>query len=258
MRRRERDRVRKVLDGRLRDVRAALEAGGGMGDGGLAVLDDADQLLQWAPADLVAALRHMVTRLETEQDGGLPARLALTSALAGEGVTFVARSLAAVVAHDLRRRVCLVDLGWWGGSPGGDPATGRPGLAQVLTGAATLDEAVTATSDPNLSFLPPGAATVAERPVLAQGAELAAVLDRLDARFDHVVLDLPPVLRNPETLSLADRAGTCALVVRSGVTAETFVRSALDELRHVSVLGIVMNGATTSIPGRLERVLSPW
>ena len=72
---------------------------GGFVDGGLAILDADGNRIHVTPTRVASALRYFLARVELHSPEGLPVRLALTAALVGEGVTFVTRSLAAVVAY---------------------------------------------------------------------------------------------------------------------------------------------------------------
>jgi Mrp family chromosome partitioning ATPase len=237
----------------------------GVSDGGLMVVDLDRRVRYSAPVEVTRALRYAVARLQTSEKGDVRPRIAVTSALSGEGVTFVASSLAALLAHDLRRKVCLVDLNWWStiDAKERDPHSGYspfdmapPGVAQVIEGKLALDEVLIPTQGWKLSLLPAGPASPAERPVFAKAPALAKLLDELQLRFDHVVLDVPPVLGHGEALTLASLAEAFILVVRQGVTAEVQVQSALEELRHLLPLGVVLNRASSAVPQRLVHLLA--
>ena len=79
----------------------------------------------------------MFGRTRMRAGGEFPDRVGVISAVSGEGVTFVARSLALVLSHDAARRVCLVDLNWWSPSSwGAEDALG--GIADVVRWSARL------------------------------------------------------------------------------------------------------------------------
>ncbi len=226
------------------------------GDGSL-VIQGVRGPLHYAAPEITIELRHMVARLEAQEKGGFPARLALTSALSGEGVTFVTRSLAAVLANDLDRQICLVDLNWWGADAVHSSLPSRSGMAGVVAGDLEVRDVIVQTANPRLWVVPAGRATISERPVLAKSERLATVLDELDARFDHLLLDLPAVLKNGEALTLASHSEMCALVVLQGVTADSYVRAALEDLSEQHVLGVILNKASTAIPERILRLVAP-
>ena len=69
-------------------------------------------LLDQFPAPLVESMRYLVGRFQLGEKVELPRRLGVISALHGEGVTTISRTLSAVIAHDLDVRVCWVDFSW--------------------------------------------------------------------------------------------------------------------------------------------------
>jgi len=223
------------------------------GDAGLTLHDQHGNEIHTASAPVIASLRSLVARLRVGD--GIPARIGVISAIKGEGVTSVVRSLALVLASDAAKRVCIVDLNWW--SPADWPAAGEQGgMAEVLSGRLPLAQALVPTGSPSLFVVPAGAASILERPVLASGPELGPILATLTASFDHVLVDLPAVHATSEALTLAEHAGALAVVVRQGITSESQVKAALDELSGVPMLGIVLNAASTSVPSPiLHRIL---
>jgi Mrp family chromosome partitioning ATPase len=229
---------------------------GDVGDGSL-VIQDEQGPLHYAAPEITIELRHMVARLQAQEKGGFPARLALTSALSGEGVTYVTRSLAAVLANDLDRQICLVDLNWWGSDSAPSSPVPRTGMAGLVAGDLEVGDVLVQTANPRLWVAPAGQATISERPVLAKSERLATVLDELDARFDHLILDLPAVLKNGEALTLASHSEMCVLVVLHGVTSDSYVRAALADLAELHVLGVILNKAKTAIPERILRLVAP-
>lgn len=228
-------------------------------DDGLRVVDLDGRVRHYVPDEITRALRYALARMQTSEKGEVQSRIAITSALSGEGVTFVARSLAALLANDLQRSVCVVDLNWWSmPAVKSQDRVDRPlrGVAQVIDAKLALDEALVWMQGWRLSLLPAGPASPAERPVLAKAAALVRMLDEVQQRFDHVVLDVPPVLGTGEAITLASLAEAFILVVRQGVTAEVQVQSALDELRHLTALGVVLNRASSHVPRRLVHLLA--
>jgi Mrp family chromosome partitioning ATPase len=220
-------------------------------DGGLAIVDEFGNAIHTAPVSVTSSLRYMLTRLQLNDPIGLPRRLAFTSALRREGVTFVSRSVAAVMAQDLDRRVCHVSLNWWSSS---DDAT-VPGLSDVVRRQATLADVIRPTASPNLSYVLSGRLPLAQRSALAQDLALGATLDDLTVRFDHLVLDVPAVLTTSDGPALARLGDAYALVVYQGVTTTSQVGEALHELSSVPTVGVVLNRYRTSIPRSIQRLV---
>ena len=230
------------------------------------------------PLGVLDGARYFLAALPSgDEEVGLPGRLGFTSALAGEGVTYVAHAVAIALAHDLRERVCVIDLNWSIAPPHGgrdrsvtrksgkggralDGAAGeqRPGLADVLRREVPLREVLLETREARLSYVTAGAATPAEGQVFAHSERLSQVLDTLERHNDRLILDLPPVLASSAAIPLARRAGGIAVVVREGVTTEAQVRSACERLGQIPSLGIVLNRASSKIPRPLLRRISNW
>ncbi|MGZ4725248.1 MAG: CpsD/CapB family tyrosine-protein kinase [Ilumatobacteraceae bacterium] len=206
-------------------------------------------MLDQFPAPLVESLRYLVGRFQLGEDVELRTRLAVVSALHGEGVTTISRTLAAVIANDLDLRVCWVDLSW--PSPH-SPQAAQPqspdGIYEVLTGGIELAAALQWTDDPRLAILRAGRIPDAQRQGLARSPHLGPLLDDLEKQFDCVILDMPPILAGSAGIGLVRHAGSYLLIVRYGVTTTQQVRAAVDELRAVPSVGIVLNRFKSRIP----------
>jgi Mrp family chromosome partitioning ATPase len=229
--------------------------------------------------DVVSNLRRLTTHLAYQEH--LPERIALVAALRGEGVTYTTLALATTLANDLNARVCAVELNWQ--SPGmqahlanpaetkprrgrffrrrkTDPATtdttGKsPGLAGVLTGSATLEEALIPTLLPNLALLPAGELPEWQRPAIARSVELKECIGHLSRMFDHVLLDIPAVLRSSDAIALASLGSACCIVIQQGVTPINSIRLALDDVKHLPMLGVVCNQVRIHTPKWVRSLL---
>ena len=284
--------------GRKKRTAPPLDEFGGTVDGGLAIIDDDGRLVHMTPPRVAGAMRYFLARVQLHDAQGLPERLALTSALVGEGVTYVSRSLAAAIAYDTDASVVIVDLTFRrpgssnrpvkgaikrrGAKPAGEPpvtdgaaperaegseeaaneakdtkpeAPSRPTLADAIESDVRLDDIIIPTTNPRLSIIQAGEVPVARRPALAQGRPLASLLDQLDERFDHVLLDLPPVLASSDAMNLAQLADAYVLVVRQGSTSESQVEAAIEELQGGETLGVILNRFDSDIPRRLRRLV---
>jgi Mrp family chromosome partitioning ATPase len=215
-------------------------------DGRLSMLDDAGGVVQVAGPAVTESLRYMLARLRLGDRDELPSRLGLTSAISGEGVTFVTRSLALVLTTDVATRVCIVDLNWW--SPSDWPGDQVPGIADMVRDELSLEQALHLTGNPGLHVLPAGATSVAERPALARSAELAKILDELNEEFEHVLLDLPAIHATSDALTLAENCPSLALVVGQSVTPDSEVKSAIEQIEGVPLLGVILNRSYSKIP----------
>jgi Mrp family chromosome partitioning ATPase len=244
--------------GRFRRKRAPapLDEFGGSADGALAILASDGTQIHMTPARVAASLRYFVARVQLHDEQGIPPRIALTSALAGEGVTYATRSLAAVLAYDTELSVAVVDFNWRRPVAPEENGGGRDlGVADVLEQGIPVEDVMVPTSNPRLWLVPPGEVPVSRRPALAMSEYLITVLDELENRFDQLLLDLPPVLATSEAMNLSQLADSYVLVVRQGVTSESQVEAALEELQGSETLGVILNRFHSDVPRRLRRLV---
>lgn len=198
-------------------------------------------------------LQFFSTRLELG-GGGVPASIAVTSALSGEGVTFIASALAAVLSEDLGRRTCLIDANW--STP--DPALDHDGagLGELLLGEAQLSEVILQTRYARLSVIPRGELSSSDQSRLATSERMAKVLRRLaEHGYDHVVLDVAAVAESTSALTVAAAADAALLVARQRMVRRDQIEAAIDDLRPTRLLGIVLNGHRLHMPEFLQRRL---
>lgn len=217
---------------------------------------DQSPLVDHLPASLVESLRYLVGRFQLGDTVQFSRRLAVVSALHGEGVTTIARTLAAILASDSDARVCCVDLSWPGQAKSRTPEGVDPGIYEVVTGKQELAAVLQATADPRLTFLRVGQVPDSQRQALARSPLLGNLFDELDMKFDYMVFDMPPILAGSAGLGLVRYANSYLLVVRHGVTTTHQVRSAVDELRSIPSVGVVFNRYESRIPKWLAHLLA--
>ena len=140
-----------------------------------------------------------------------PRVIVVTSALPGEGKTTTAVNLAIALAQssmkvclveaDMRRPMASTMLG----------IDGSIGLSNVVAGQLDLDDSLLSWHRGLLKVLPAG--TMPPDPSKLLGSKnMAAVLSRLRADFDYVVIDAPPVLPVSDALVLARSTDGAVLV----------------------------------------------
>ena len=186
-----------------------------------------------------------------------PETIAITSALAGVGTTSVARSLAAILANDLDRKVCLVETNWWEDGHDDSPTAARDAtLADVIRGLSGLDDAVLPTPIPGshcslrIGRARRRPAVVVGRPFADSIALLAEDLRHSDPRRPAAAQDQ----RGDDDLRQR-RRGRTRRTPRSD--PERQVELALQLLTGQDTLGIIFNRTSTWIPRMLRRITVP-
>lgn len=194
-------------------------------------------------------VRYLWTRLQVH-GGDLPHSIGITSHLSGEGVTFTSMALATVLART--GETCLVEANWWGATAQENDAAG---LVDVLRGSAAVSESVFKTNQTGLSILPAGNLLASGQAVMANTEAMKAVLEELHKEFVYVIVDLPAISTSATALSFAAATDASILVARQRVTRVDQVESAVEDLRHTRLLGVVLNGNRVSMPKFVQRRL---
>jgi Mrp family chromosome partitioning ATPase len=115
------------------------------------------------------------------------------------------------------------------------------GLMEVLTGAATLDEALVADRASGAWFLPLARSAFTPKDLFG-GAAMNNLLIELQKRFEFVILDTAPVIPVADTRSLAPKADVVVVLARWRSTPRKAVQAAFDMLNSVGadIAGIAM------------------
>ena len=172
-----------------------------------------------------------------------PQVLLITSPQPNEGKSCTSLNLALTLAQR-GSRVLVVDGDLR--KPGIAPHLGltkEPGLSGLLTGGHALDEVLHPVAGvPQLWALPSGA-TPPNPAELLSAPRMAEVLHDLRERFDHVVIDSPPLLMVTDATVLSTLVDGVVLVVESGVTVRGALLRARALLENAGgrVLGVVVN-----------------
>jgi protein-tyrosine kinase len=197
-----------------------------------------------APHSTVAErYRAVRARLAVQEDDGPLRSILVTSPGSRDGKSVTAANLALTMAQEYQRNVLLIDGDLRGSSVhtlfGLDPT---PGLAEVLAGEVTLDEALVYLPDYRLTILPAGRTPQFPTELLGSTAMRRAI-DTVRARFDRILIDLPAVSPLADVGTLAPLADGIVMVVRAGVTQRPALDEALSAFEENKILGIVLNDA---------------
>jgi capsular exopolysaccharide synthesis family protein len=193
--------------------------------------------------EALEAYRALRTRLMRAQVKAGFKTIAITSSLPGEGKTLTTMNLGLCYAQLPQQRVLVID---------GDLRTcgltallDHPrtlGLAEVLGGTTTLDEAIVATNQKNFFVLPAGTIS-SPPPELFTGSRWQELLGRCSELFEVVLIDTPPIipLADFELISVACQG--VVVVVRAHYGQRETLQKSASSVDRKKLLGFVFNGA---------------
>lgn len=188
------------------------------------------------------AYRHVRTNLEFTSADGMPRSVVVTSPAPGEGKSTTAANLAIVAARS-GRSVVLVDADLR------KPTVARNfglqasiGLSDVLTGRWRWQEALVPVEGENLHILASG--SIPRFPSeLVGSSRMAELIQELEASFDFVIVDSPPVLPVSDALVIGVNVDGVIVVARMVETRRAALKRAVDAIGKVNatLLGVVGN-----------------
>jgi capsular exopolysaccharide synthesis family protein len=191
------------------------------------------------------AFRSLRTSIELSRPSRAARVLVVNSSIPSEGKSYISMNLALVLAQR-GGSALLIDADLRRGRLHSAMAIPQaPGLSQILSGVATLDECIVKFPRfEGLSILPMGPVPPSPADLL-DSAAAASLLDECRRRFDYVVIDTPPLLVVSDAVILSRFADGIVMVVRSGVTTVQALRRSVDRLSPVKdkVIGTVFNDA---------------
>jgi exopolysaccharide/PEP-CTERM locus tyrosine autokinase len=168
----------------------------------------------------------------------------VTSALPGEGKTFVAINLALSIAMEIDTTVLLVDADV--ARPAIPSRLGLPpskGLLDLLT-SKSLDVAdvLLRTNIERLSILPAGKPHSRATELLASEG-MTRLVEELASRYQDRILifDAPPLLPSTESRVLAAHMGQVVMVVEANRTKQSAVTQALAAIEACPVVMLLLN-----------------
>ena len=209
------------------------------------------------PAEMVQILRTRCKQIGISlffKDNASVRSLGFTSAIGGEGKTFLARLTAEVMAEEGTFRVTLLECNW------DKPTLGLaynlppgPGLSEWLLGRCPL-EAIRRRVTGTLTVIPSGDTNYNVTQLL-QKLQQRSIHSVLTDPNEILIVDLPATATTVYGPLAAQLPDLLILVVRMGVTPESQVAEACHSLRDSHVYGVIFNQVASRIPHWLQKIL---
>ena len=164
----------------------------------------------------------------------------VTSSVPGEGKSTVAANLAYAMGQMENVVLVEADMRRPGVGKAFDLPAGTPGLANLIMGTASIEEAVHQVDGLNVI----NAGLVPPNPLeLLSTERFARVLQEIGERYDRVIIDSPPVQAVSDALVLATHAHAVIYVIRSDHTARNLAVKGVGQLLQggAPLTGVVLN-----------------
>ena len=188
------------------------------------------------------SFRQLRTNLQFANVAEHAKTLVVTSSLPGEGKSTTATNLA-IALSQAGESVCLIDADLRRPMVGEYLGLERnAGLTTALLGTSDVNDLLQPWGQDTLFVLTSG--QIPPNPSELLGSvEMKHILARLEATFDAVVIDAPPLLPVTDAAVLAQHAGGVVVVVGADKTRVQDLHKAMETLNLVDakVLGVVIN-----------------
>jgi protein-tyrosine kinase len=176
--------------------------------------------------------------------GEVPRMIAITSAVPGEGKSFVSSNLAVSIASDIDKYVLLIDCDLR--KPSVHKNFGFkddvPGLSEYLSHKKDLPSLLVHTMVDKLSILPAGS-PVDNPSELLSSDKMEAMLTEVSQRYSDrlVILDTTPLTITAEAVTLSRHVDGVLVVVKQGYTLKDHLREIVKIIDREKIMGIVLN-----------------
>ncbi|MBP6820988.1 MAG: polysaccharide biosynthesis tyrosine autokinase [Acidobacteria bacterium] len=207
------------------------------GNGKLTKLVTLDQL-----SSVVEAYRMLRTSVLLSAAGNPPKTILFTSGQPGEGKTTTAINTA-ISLSQLGASVLLIDADLRRPTVHRVFKMGQSqGLSTFLSRQVEIDPLINKLWVPNLSVLPCG--PIPPNPAeLISSERMRLLLKELGEKYDHILIDSPPLINVTDPVILSTMVDGVILVVQAGRSTRDIVRRARQELGSVGakIFGVVLN-----------------
>jgi protein-tyrosine kinase len=175
--------------------------------------------------------------------GTPPRMIMVTSAVPGEGKSFIASNLAISIAQNIDEHVLLMDCDLRLPSIHNRfNIEAKTGLSDYLTGDVSLSSLLVKVGVDKLSILPGGKPP--ENPAeLLSSEKMAQLLDEVKQRYEdrYIIVDSAPPQLTAESSALARQVDGIILVINYGKTKRELIADLIENIGKEKIIGIVFN-----------------
>lgn len=200
--------------------------------------------VQTQPHSMVSeSIRTLRTNLDFFNVHGVQKVISVSSTVSGEGKSFVARNLGAVIAMS-NKKVVLVDLDMRKPKDDQEPPFNNKalGISSVLINKATWQECVQRTSVENFDVIPAGPHPPNPSELLVNGP-FENLLIELREAYDFIIIDTPPVGIVTDGIMAMKRSDVCIYLFRANYSKKEFLHNLkrINSLHNFSNVTAILN-----------------
>jgi protein-tyrosine kinase len=191
------------------------------------------------------------TNLLFPTSGRSPRSIMITSAVPGEGKSFVSSNLAISIAQSIQEYVLLIDCDIR--RPCVHTRFGFenvPGLSEHLTRGVSLNSLILKTAVNKLSILPGGRPPHNPSELLSS-QHMSRLLQEVKNRYSdrYIVIDSPPPKLTAETSAISRQVDGVLIVAEYGRTPRNMVLDLIEIIGKDKILGVILNKLDMRFPG---------
>ncbi|MDH1240679.1 polysaccharide biosynthesis tyrosine autokinase [Acinetobacter johnsonii] len=198
----------------------------------------------------IESLRSMRTAIHFALSSARNNLITISGPAPEVGKSFISTNLATILAQS-DKRVLIIDA---------DLRRGylhkyfnldtQPGLTELLNGQQSLDTVIRPTEVPGLSVISRGKSPTNPSELLSS-AQFKNVLEQLSEKFDHVIIDTPPILAVTDGIIISQYTGVNLVIARYAKTQMKELELTLNRFEQagVKVNGFILNDIQRSSAG---------
>lgn len=188
-----------------------------------------------------------------------PRVIMMISTIENEGKTVTAYNLAIASARAGKRTLLIeADLRSPSAAYQVDLAPDPDSQLEPLRYFGNSSDCIRLAPDVENLYVVPSPGPQSSAASLLESSELRRLLEDARGRFDLVILDSPPLSQCNDALLLEPFTDGMVLVTRPGVTQQSLLEEAIEQLtetEHLRLLGAVINGVAVQLPRAVEDAL---
>ncbi len=189
-------------------------------------------------------LKRIKAKILFPNNGERPRTIMVTSALPGEGKTFIAANLALSIAQGINEYTLAVDCDFRRSRLGNMLGyKNDKGLHEYLNGEIKLNEIIIKTRYDKLSLINAGK-NVSNPSEILSSIKMQQFIKEIKERYKDrlIIFDTTPVELTSEPETLANFVDGIIFVVKSRKTPKAVVKQSIGKLDRDKIIGIVFNG----------------